>query len=236
VADDPAVDAIVGIEVEEDKNRILAASADPGVFAGNTNGFAEVGIFDLTTGATLALINLDEAYTDAPDGTRFFPNDVVGDTAGNIYVTDSFAVVVYKVDTDGRASVFVRRRQFPENQSINGIIAHPDGYLLIAGSGTGVLYKVDVTDPDTFSVVGLPALFPGIDGMVWAADSSLVMTTRGRTVALHSDDNWASARIQATAPQGPASTVAAVGDELYLVFPHFADQDPPTVERVNFTH
>ena len=136
VVDDPDVDAIIGIEVEEDRQRILAAIADPGVFAGQTNGFARVGVFDLNSGARLDLISLDDVYIDAPAETRFFPNDLVADSTGNIYVTDSFAVVVYKIDTQGAASVFVRRNQFPETQSINGIISHPDGYLLIAGSGT----------------------------------------------------------------------------------------------------
>ena len=233
VVEDSDVDAIIGIEVEEDRNRILAAIADPGVFAGQTTGFARVGIFDLATGERLGLYDLDAAYTDAPADTRFFPNDVVADEAGNIYVTDSFAVVVYKLDTNGQASVFVTRDKFPENQSINGIISHPDGYLLIAGSGTGVLYKVDVRNPDSFSLVGLPGKFPGIDGMVWDSQGNLVMTTTGRTIGLSSRDNWASAQIEFAVPQGPASTVARVGDALYMVHPHFADQDPPTVERVN---
>jgi sugar lactone lactonase YvrE len=149
------------------------------------------------------------------------------------HVTDSFAVVVYKVDTDGVASVFVTRDKFPDNQSINGIISHPDGYLLIAGSGTGVLYKVDVRDPESFASVGLPEKFPGIDGMVWDANGNLVMTTSGRTVALSSRDNWVSAQIVFAVPQGPASTVARVGAALYVVHPHFADQDPPTVEKVS---
>lgn len=234
VIDDPEVEAVIGIEVEEKRQRILAAIADPGVFAGQTDGFAEVGIFDLNSGSRIALINLSDAYSDAPADTRFFPNDVVSDTMGNIYVTDSFAVVVYKVDTQGNASVFVRRSQFPDNQSINGIISHPDGYLLIAGSGSGVLYKVDVRNPDSFSVVGLPEHFPGIDGMVWDSMGNLVMTTTGRTIALHSNDNWASASIAAQAPQGAASTVARVGDAVYVVHPHFADQDPPTIEKVIF--
>lgn len=234
VADDPDVDSVVGIEVEEERGRILAASADPDVFAGQTNGFAELAVFDLNSGQRQALVDLSAAYTDAPEGTRFFPNDVVADIAGNIYVTDSFALVVYKVDTSGKASVFISRDQFPENQSINGIVAHPDGYLLIAGSGTGVLYKADVRNPDNFTVVGMPELMPGIDGMVWAGDGSLVMTTRGRTVVLSSHDNWTTAQIKATAPQGQASTVAAVGDDFYVIYPHFADQDPPTVEKVHF--
>ena len=234
VVDDPDVDAIIGIEVEEDRQRILAAIADPGVFAGQTNGFALVGVFDLNSGARLDLISLDDVYIDAPAETRFFPNDLVADSTGNIYVTDSFAVVVYKIDTQGAASVFVRRNQFPETQSINGIISHPDGYLLIAGSGTGVLYKADTRYPENFSVVGLPEKFPGIDGMVWDANGNLVMTSSGRTVVLNSHDNWASAQLVAAAPQGAASTVARVGDDVYVVYPHFADQEPPTVEKVYF--
>ncbi len=234
VVDDPAVNAIIGIEVEEDRQRILAAIADPGVFAGQSNGFARAGIFDLTTGARLALVSLDEAYLDAPQDTRFFPNDLVADIPGNIYVTDSFAVVVYKIDTQGNASVFVRRDQFPENQSINGIISHPDGYLLIAGSGTGVLYKADTRNPENFSIVGLPEKYPGIDGMVWDSKGNLVMTSTGRTVVLESRDNWASAQVVATAPQGAASTVARVGDNMYVIYPHFADQEPPSIEKVFF--
>ena len=234
VVDDPDVDAIIRIEVEEDRQRILAAIADPGVFAGQTNGFALVGVFDLNSGARLDLISLDDVYIDAPAETRFFPNDLVADSTGNIYVTDSFAVVVYKIDTQGAASVFVRRNQFPETQSINGIISHPDGYLLIAGSGTGVLYKADTRYPENFSVVGLPEKFPGIDGMVWDANGNLVMTSSGRTVVLNSHDNWASAQLVAAAPQGAASTVARVGDDVYVVYPHFADQEPPTVEKVYF--
>lgn len=234
VVDDPDVGAIVGIEVEEDRQRILAASADPAVFAGQSDGFAELAVYDLNSGDRQMLVDLDAAYADAPAGTRFFPNDVVGDTAGNIYVTDSFALVVYKVDTQGRASVFVEHDQFPEGQSINGIVSHPDGYLLVAGSGTGVLYRVDVRDPDHFSVVGMPEKFPGIDGMVWDADGNLAMTTRGRTVVLSSHDNWVTAQVVATAPQGSASTIARVGNDLYVVYPHFADQDPPTVEKVMF--
>ncbi|MDC1527987.1 hypothetical protein N8600_02885 [Gammaproteobacteria bacterium] len=234
VVDDPDVDAIIGIEIEEDRQRILAAIADPGVFAGQTNGFALVGVFDLNSGARLDLISLDDVYIDAPAETRFFPNDLVADSTGNIYVTDSFAVVVYKIDTQGAASVFVRRNQFPETQSIKGITSHPDGYLLIAGSGTGVLYKADTRYPENFSVVGLPEKFPGIDGMVWDANGNLVMTSSGRTVVLNSHDNWASAQLVAAAPQGAASTVARVGDDVYVVYPHFADQEPPTVEKVYF--
>jgi sugar lactone lactonase YvrE len=232
LVDDPDLDAVVGIEVEEARNRLLVVSADAAVFAGQSQGAASVGIYALDSGARIALIDLDAAWPDAPEGTRFFPNDVAGDSAGNIYVTDSFALVVYKVDTALQPSVFVRREQFPDGQSLNGIVVHPDGYLLIAGSGTGAIYKADVRNPRLFGPVGLPEPIAGADGMVWSADGTLVIAARGRTVKLRSSDNWVSARIVAEVPQGAASTVATVGSESYLVFPHFADQDPPTVERV----
>jgi hypothetical protein len=32
--------------------------------------------------------------------------------------------------------------------------------------------------------------------------------------------------------EGQATTAAAVGDDVYVVKPHFADQDPPSIERV----
>jgi hypothetical protein len=70
---------------------------------------------------------------------------------------------------------------------------------------------------------------------VWTADGRLaiVSNSSGRVVALASDDAWASARVAGTAAyEGQATTAAVVGDDVYVVKPHFADQDPPSIERV----
>ncbi len=50
-----------------------------------------------------------------------------------------------------------------------------------------------------------------------------------------SDDNGARARLVGRASfEGQAPTAAAVGDDIYIVQPHFGDQDPPVILRFEF--
>jgi hypothetical protein len=39
-------------------------------------------------------------------------NDLTFDTAGNIYITDSFSPVIYKVDTDYKVSILIQDPAF----------------------------------------------------------------------------------------------------------------------------
>src|SRR5690606_32016911 len=123
LVEDPDLKAVLGIEAEEERGRLLVVSADAAVFAGQGSGSADLGIYDLDSGARQALVDLDAVDREAPAGTRYFPNDVTVDAAGNAYVTDSFARQVYKVDGAHQASLFLSRGQFPEDESLNGILA-----------------------------------------------------------------------------------------------------------------
>ncbi len=50
-----------------------------------------------------------------------------------------------------------------------------------------------------------------------------------------SSDDWASAQLVGVAAyEVMATTVAVVGDDLYVVHPHFQDDGAPSVERVEF--
>ena len=63
----------------------------------------------------------------------------------------------------------------------------------------------------------------------------IVSNSANRVVALTSSDDWASAELVGVATYSvPATTAAAVGDDIYIVHPHFADQDPPSLARVTF--
>ena len=54
-------------------------------------------------------------------------------------------------------------------------------------------------------------------------------------VALTSGDAWVSAEVAGVANyEEQATTAAVVGDDVYVVHPHFADEDPPSITRVTF--
>ena len=73
--------------------------------------------------------------------------------------------------------------------------------------------------------------------MVWAADGRLAIVSNSgnHVVALTSGDDWATAELAGIATfETQATTAAVVGDDIYVVHPHLADGDPPSVERVVF--
>ena len=130
-----------------------------------------------------------------------------------------------------------RFTDLPEGAQLNGIVYHDGGYLLVvAGEHT---YKVPVANPagTTQGQRQRARRRPGRHRLT--ADGRLVATsnsaTEPRLVAFTSNDNWASAQRAGVALlAGQATTAAAVGDEIWAVHPHFADAEPPTIERGAF--
>jgi sugar lactone lactonase YvrE len=175
------------------------------------------------------MVDLAAAITDRPDDVVFFANDVAVADDGTAYVTDTRMNVIYRVDTDYQASVL---HQFDDGDGgPNGIVHHPGGYLLVARGAA--LWNVPLDDPASATEVMLPTDIPGQDGMVWTAGRLAIVSNDGRVVALTSDDDWATAELAGVATyEGQATTVAVVGDDLYVVHPHFGDADPPSVSRV----
>ena len=222
----------VGIEVDEERDRLLVCNADLAVFQEQAAGQAMLGIYDLTTGERTAMVDLTAALGETPEGAAFFSNDVAVDDEGNAYVTDTRMNVVYRVGMDNQASVLHR---FEDMTQPNGIVHHESGYLLVVGAGG--LYKIPIDDPDATSQVMLTEPLEGGDGMVWTADGRLavVSNSASRVIALTSDDDWASAEADGIAAfEGQGTTAAVAGGDVYVVKPHFTDQDPPSIERVTF--
>jgi sugar lactone lactonase YvrE len=172
------------------------------------------------------------ATIEAPgDDAAFFANDVAVGPDGTAYVTDTRMNAIYRVSPGYEASLLRRFDGF----SPNGIVYHPDGYLL-AGGGTA-LWKVPVDDPAAAAAVTLPEEVPGQDGLVWTTDGRLAIVSNSdnRVVALRSEDGWATAELAGVAPFAvQATTAAAVGSGVYVVHPHFNDAEPPSVARVTF--
>jgi sugar lactone lactonase YvrE len=232
VITDPDLSSSVGIEVDAPRDRLLVANSDRAVFETGSGGQAELGVYDLNTGTRLAMVDLAATIPNPPANAGYFANDAVSAPDGTVYVTDTFQNVIYRVSPDYQASLWHR---FPpsEDLGLNGIVYHPSGYLLVAGGS--VLYKVPVSDPARTTPVAMTEAVEGQDGMVWTADGRLaiVSNSESRVVALSSNDDWASAQIAGVAPfTGQGTTGAVVGDDIYVVQPHFADAEPPTFERV----
>lgn len=228
----PDLNASVGIEVDESRDLLYVANSN----TASANGAAELGVYDLATGEQLAMVDLAASIPDKPADGGHFANDVAVSKAGTAYVTDSRMKIVYKVDKYYRASVLVDFGVDAEF-GLNGIEYHPAGYLIVASPGTGELIRVPVDNPQRWAMIDLDVPATGVDGLVWASDGSLagVSNNRSRAVKYMSDDNWRSARLTGMASySGQSTTGAAVGDEIYVVQPHFSDDEPPEILRAKF--
>ncbi len=233
VVEDPELVSSVGIEVDEARGRLLVANSDRSVFASGT-GQAKLGVFDSGSGERIAMVDLAATIEDRTEETAFFANDVTVDDQGRIYVSDSRTGAIYVVDEAYEASL-LHRFETSEAFIPNGLVYHPSGYLLVAGRER--LYKVPLNDPASASQVSLSEQIDGADGVVWTSDGRLaiVANRQNRVVAFTSADDWTSAELVGVAPyEVMATTVAVVGDDLYVVHPHFQDDGAPSVERVEF--
>jgi|MEHZ01.5.fsa_nt_MEHZ011566639.1_6 sugar lactone lactonase YvrE len=228
----PDLIASIGIEVDESRDTLYVANSNMGI----PNGAAELGIYNLATGEQLAMVDLAASIPDKPADASHFANDVAVSKAGVAYVTDSNMKIVYKVDKYYRASVLIDFGLDAEF-GLNGIEYHPAGYLILASPGTGQLIRVPVDNPQRWELIDLDVPATGVDGIVWTADGSLVgvSNNRSRAVKYASDDNWRSARLTGMASySGQSTTGAVVGNEIYVIQPHFSDDEPPEILRAKF--
>jgi sugar lactone lactonase YvrE len=232
---DPDLKSSVGIEVDEERNRLLVANSDRAVFGGQGAGQAKLGIYDLTSGKRIAMIDL--AAAGPAEAKSHFANDLTVGKDGSVYVTNTMARVVYKVDPKHSVSVIVPNSFGAGQVMLNGIVYHPSGYLLVAESTAGDIYKVSLSNPASLTKVKLPEQVNGADGIVWHPDGCLVVVRNDATksvIALKSSDDWATARVDARGQFGAQGTTAAVKDGgVYVVQPFFADAKAnPVIEHV----
>ncbi len=224
---DPRLHSVLGITVDAARNRLLATNSDLGAaerpYPAGPAKLAALGIYDLTTGTPLGLVDLGGLTA----GPRHLANDVAVDARGNAYVTDSFSPVIYKVDVEGRASVFLEHESLRgEGVGLNGIVVHPSGFLLVAKKDDGVLFKVPLDAPRAFTKVALPVALRAADGLVLSGTDELAVICNktpsaapSSVFALKTSDAWASARVEGNAPLGDVyPTTGALKDgKLYVV-------------------
>lgn len=223
----------VGIHIDVAGGRLLVPNVDRGVLSGAEPQGPAISLlaYDIESGERLFFTDLSTFDPEA----GHFANDVTVDPDGNAYVTDSFSPVIYKVDPEGEASIFLQNDAFASEQfGLNGIDYHPDGYLLVAKADEGALFKVPLDDPEAFSRVELDAPVSGADGIVLRPDGALAVVGQPQSVFLvRSEDDWATASIVETASlEQPATTAAIREGEVYAIFAQLSamgSDDPPDV-------
>jgi hypothetical protein len=222
ISDDRLV-STVGLLVDDASNTLWVTNSDPGAGlrtdAATQGKLAAIATYDATTGEPRAYYDLG----GLTDGAHF-ANDIALDAVGNAYITDSFAPLVYKIDTLGEASVFAQSPLFlsGEGFNLNGIAWHKDGYLLVGKYNSGQLFRISTTDPTDITEVKLPEALAGADGIHLIDDEHLLVVQNlgnDRIVELASTDGWQSASIMRTEPSEASMPTAAAtaGADVYVL-------------------
>lgn len=153
-----------------------------------------------------------------------FANDLALDEVGNAYVTDSFAPIIYKIDTSGKTSIFSKSPLFKDGEgfNLNGIAYHKGGYLLVGKYNSGDLFKISIADPTDIQRVALPGPLKGADGFNLADDEHLYVAVNlgaDKTVELASTDDWKTATIvrEVKSLKSMPTAPTKVGDAIWVL-------------------
>ena len=161
-------------------------------------------------------------------GTGGFVNDVAITPKGDAYATDSRRGFVFRVPAKllrkrshklkTLAPAF-RLAQTPVGLFSNGIASAGRRYLLVVGTTTGVLARIDLRSGQV-QVVNLGgATLPGGDGIARRGHTLYVVNAASRVAVLKMSRDWLSGQIlsQITSPRFRFPTTAAVAGRRLLV-------------------
>lgn len=215
----PELIAAIGMKVAG--GRVFVCNSDQGrsirSTPATTRQTAELLVFNLNTGALERRTDLDALL---PAADQNFANDVTLAPDGTAYVTDSFSPVIYKVNPDGTASILVRDnvRLASPGFGLNGIVYHPNGYLIVANAGQGKLYKVDLQNSNAITEITGTGALPG-DGLTLLNGDLYVVTGGTRVAQVRSTDNWQTATVIKfdTGVYTGATTSVAVNNQIYTL-------------------
>lgn len=226
----------VGLEV--DRGTLLVAGGATG----------RVWAYDLRTG------RLTGSWQVADEGTPTFVNDLTVGPRGDVYVTDSFRPVLYRIPAHERRTrgtellepfVSFEGTAFTYDQEINanGIVVSPDGrYALVAKTITAELFRVGLAD-GSVERIDLDEPVAG-DGLLLDGNRLLAVewtTAVPGVTAVRLDRRLTSGKVLSRNPDASfhdPTTAARAGDSLLVVNSQFSTREeggipvPFTVSRV----
>jgi hypothetical protein len=125
---------------------------------------------------------------------------VAVDELGSSYITDAKSNKIWKVSSDGellsviKSDIFVQKKGLLNNLvGLNGIIYHPNGYLLVTHTSTGALFKIN-NETEEITLVKVEGSLKRGDGLELMSNEKLIVAgTPSRLV--ESSDNWTTAKV-----------------------------------------
>lgn len=219
-----------GLKFQPFQKRILACNGDVGVSEYSSPitiaSLAEVGVVKTHKNYQLDFFDLSGL-----SGGPQFINDLTYDWFGNVYITDSFSPVIYKVDRGGNSSIYAENSAFagnPDGFGLNGIAWHVDGFLIASNYDKAKLLKVSLKNPSQVEEIALASEIPSPDGLLMLDRNTMLMVGNalGPTNAptgvykLRTQDNWKTAEIVdfMPVPDNFPTTLTRVYNEVYVLY------------------
>ncbi|MES2649818.1 MAG: SMP-30/gluconolactonase/LRE family protein [Bacteroidota bacterium] len=211
---DALLTSTTGLEIDKARKRLYVANAPNGV-----------GAYNIDSGERIFYTDLSGLIPGAP----LFINDIALDPQGNLYVTNSFYPVIYKISPDGEASVFFNEPALalPAGQfGFNGIEYSNNGYLLVAYSSANSILKIPVRKPEDYTTVNLNATLNGPDGLLLSNNGkSLTIVNNasggeGMVMTFTSKNQFESASLTSTFNTGSVfpTTATSDGKKIFVLY------------------
>ncbi|KAK2981295.1 hypothetical protein RJ640_006996 [Escallonia rubra] len=236
----PPNSSLLGLALDHPRRRLLAAVHSP--YSSSSSALAA---YDLRSRRRLFLTPLHEpSATDSSSGA----NDVAVDFSGNAYVTNSAGNLIWKVNLDGEATILSRSPLFTANPvergtpysscGLNGIAYISKGYLLVVQSNTGKLFKVNVDDGATRTVL-LNKDLTGGDGIAVRRDGVVVVVSSRAAYFIKSESSWSDGAVydETALDENRFATSVTVGaeDRVYVLYGHVMEGMMGNSEREEFS-
>lgn len=175
---------------------------------------------------TNAFVDFTNHFVMVAGDEKSFADDVAVDPEGNAYVTDAKASKIWQLGVHGEILSVIRSPLFTPKQwykglvGLNGIVYHPNGYLLVVHTFFGNLFKVEIQkggDVKLVKIVAGSLLFG--DGLELLSPTQLVVAGNPSGRLVESSDDWQTASVVAkfAGPAHRLATAATVKDgKVYL--------------------